>query len=137
VFQPASCCIASRRPSPRPRRDAARDAEHERLDEELEHDVATSCAERLAHADLARPLRDRDQHDVHDADAADEQRDRRDAGEQEAERLRGLLERLEQRRLVAHVEVARLAGPHRCSRRSARSISPIAASIAFALEACT
>ena len=27
---------------------------------------------RLADADLARPLRDRDEHDVHDADAADE-----------------------------------------------------------------
>ena len=32
-------------------------------------------ADRLAHADLARALGDRDQHDVHDADAADQQGD--------------------------------------------------------------
>ena len=35
-------------------------------------------ADRHAHADLARPLGDRDQHDVHHADAADDQRDHRD-----------------------------------------------------------
>ena len=39
-------------------------------------------ADRLADADLARPLGDRHQHDVHHADAADEQRDRCDRAEQ-------------------------------------------------------
>ena len=42
--------------------------------EELQHDVAARRAERLAHADLARAIGDRDHHDRHHADAADHQR---------------------------------------------------------------
>ena len=51
---------------------AAEDGQDEGLDEELEQDVAVLGADRLADADLAGPLADRDQHDVHDPDAADE-----------------------------------------------------------------
>ena len=46
-------------------------------DEELREDVVLPRARGHAHADLARPLGDPDEHDVHDADAADEQRDAR------------------------------------------------------------
>ena len=59
------------------------DAEHAaggrqegRLDQELPEDLAAARAERLADADLARPLGHRDHHDRHHADAADHQRDR-------------------------------------------------------------
>ena len=69
---------------------AAEQAEHDRLDQELQQDVRASGAERFANADLARPLGDRHEHDVHDADAADEQRHRRDAGEQVGDDLRRL-----------------------------------------------
>ena len=61
---------------------AAEEAQGERLDQELQQDVAPGGAERLADADLAGALGDRDQHDVHDPDAADHQAHRRDAGEQ-------------------------------------------------------
>ena len=54
-------------------RNLARRRERQRLDEELSEDVARLRAERHADADLARPLRDADEHDVHDADAADEE----------------------------------------------------------------
>ena len=40
-------------------------------------------ADGQADADLARPLGDRDEHDVHDADAADEQRNAGDRAEQQ------------------------------------------------------
>src|SRR5688500_8556503 len=60
--------------------DAERDADERadgaqrgRLDEELRHDVAPARAERLADADLPRPLGHRDEHDVHDDDRPDEQ----------------------------------------------------------------
>ena len=39
----------------------------------LQQDGAVLRADGFAHADFARPFRDRDEHDVHDADAADEQ----------------------------------------------------------------
>ena len=53
------------------------------LDQELPEDLAAPGAERLADADLARPLGHRDHHDRHDADAADHQRDRRDDDERQ------------------------------------------------------
>ena len=62
-------------------------------------------ARRHAHADLARPLRDRDEHDVHDADAADEQRDAADRGEQQAELVLRSGDRLEQLGAVDDSEV--------------------------------
>ena len=85
---------ASRCAADQPERDADEAAHHrerERLDQELDQDVARLGADRHAHADLARPLGDADEHDVHDADAADEQRDGGDAGEQRRQRLRALL----------------------------------------------
>ena len=45
-------------------------AEQAGFDQELAADAPGSSAQRLAHADLARALGDRHQHDVHDADAA-------------------------------------------------------------------
>ena len=65
-------------------------------------------AERLAHADLARPLGDRDRHDRHHADAADHQRDRRDHDEREERALADLIPQLEERVLREQVEVVRL-----------------------------
>ena len=59
-------------------------ADHDGLDEELERMSRRARADRLAQADLARPLGHRDQHDVHDPDAADEQRDGRDRRRAEA-----------------------------------------------------
>ena len=59
-------------------RETDRAAEHrqqEALEEELPLHLAGGRAERLADADLARPLANRDQHDVHHADAAERQRD--------------------------------------------------------------
>ena len=67
-------------------------AQHERFDQELEQDIESGGAERLAHADLARPLGYRHQHDVHDADAAHQQAHGRDAREQVREGFGRLLE---------------------------------------------
>ena len=61
---------------------AAQDAQGQRLDQELEQDVAAGGAQRLADADLAGALGHRDQHDVHDPDAADHEAHRGDAGQQ-------------------------------------------------------
>ena len=55
--------------------DAAEQADRGRLEQELGQDAPPRGADRLADADLARALGDRDEHDVHHADAADEQRD--------------------------------------------------------------
>ena len=83
VSQPNDCRSTTDAPAPSADADrAAGDAQHHGLDEELQEDVAPRRAERLANADLARPLGDRHEHDVHDADAADEQRHGGDAGEQ-------------------------------------------------------
>ena len=83
---------------------AAADREQHGLDEELAEDVGAPRAERLADADLARPLGDGDEHDVHDADPADEQRDRGDGGEQHREDVVARGGRLQQRGLVEHAE---------------------------------
>src|ERR1700674_2824475 len=50
----------------------------EGLSEELGEDVPALRAQRLLHANLTRPLRDRNQHDIHQADAADAERKRAD-----------------------------------------------------------
>src|SRR5690349_21945747 len=89
---------------------AAQDAERERLDEELQQDVALGGAQRLPHADLPGPLGDRHQHDVHDADAAHDQAHRGDAGQQRGEYLGGLLLGLQHVLLVADGEVVLAAG---------------------------
>src|SRR5690606_22104335 len=83
---------------------AAGHAEDERLDQELEQDVAAPRAQRLADPDLTRPLRDRHQHDVHDADPAHDQRDEGDPGQEESKRLGRLLKGRQQARLVAYGE---------------------------------
>src|SRR5688500_7971869 len=83
----------------------AEQAQNDCFDQELEEDVDARGTERLSHADLARSLRHRDEHDVHDPDPADEQGDGRDPQEKDAEHLRGLLERREEVRLVADLEV--------------------------------
>ena len=54
-------------------------------------------AERLAQADLARPLADHHQHDVHDDDAADDERQRDDADEHGEDAARGLVIEVEER----------------------------------------
>src|SRR5437660_1084326 len=50
-----------------------------RLNKELAEHIASLGAEGLADADLARPLRHRNKHDVHDYDAAHDQRNRSDS----------------------------------------------------------
>ena len=60
--------------------------------------VRRGAPERLADADLAGPLGDRDQHDVGDAESADQQADAGDDAEQHGERPAGRLLRLQQRR---------------------------------------
>ena len=100
---------------------AAHQAEHDRLDQELEQDRRRPRADRLAQADLARALGDRDEHDVHDPDAADEQRDPDDAaghhrhrGGDRVELADELLDRLDAEVVgVADGDVAALAAGRR------------------------
>ena len=65
-----------------------------RFDEELQQDVLTARAERLAHADFAGAFGDRDQHDVHDDDAADDQRNAGDGGDHGAETIEYLAQQI-------------------------------------------
>ena len=65
----------------------------DRLDEELQEDVRLGGAESFAHADLARPLGDRHEHDVHDRDAAHDEAHGCDAGEQAGECLGRVFQR--------------------------------------------
>src|ERR1043165_4035574 len=92
------------------RRRAADEAEHHRLGEELQADGLLGRADGDAHADLARPLRDRDEHHVHDADAADDERDRGDGDEEQRQRAARLELRLDDVLGVADVEVVVLLG---------------------------
>src|SRR5271167_4158385 len=68
------------------------------------------CADRHAQADLARPLRDRDQQDVHNADAANQQRDRRHGGEQKCHDAATALGGFDKLAQIAHREIIELAG---------------------------
>jgi hypothetical protein len=89
---------------------AAGDRDHHGLEQELREDVALAGADGHADADLARPLGDRDEHDVHDADAADEQRHRGDGAEQQRHHARRFGCRVGGRRgQVAQVEVVVLS----------------------------
>ena len=74
--------------------DSSRRREERRLDEEGAQHLPPARAEGLQEADLARPLRHRDEHDVHDPDPRDGQRHRRDAGERRREDPEDLAERL-------------------------------------------
>jgi hypothetical protein len=51
---------------------SADQAERDRLDQKLQHDVEMPRADRFAQADFGSAFRDRNQHDIHDADAADD-----------------------------------------------------------------
>ena len=98
---------------PTPSADPEQSAGHredDRLDEELGPDVARAGADGHADADLARPLGDRDEHDVHDPDAADEERDAGDRPEEDGHRPRLLLGLLEHLGLRTDHEVVFLAG---------------------------
>ena len=64
-FTSAQSASATRKPI-----DAAEHRQHESLEKELPLDLCRRRAKRLADANLARPLPDRDQHDVHHAEAA-------------------------------------------------------------------
>ena len=83
--------------------------ERDRLGEHLRHDVAAPRPERLAQADLPRPIADHHQHDVHDDDAAHEQRQRDDADQHRKDAGRRLLIDAQQRVGGEDAEVVRLA----------------------------
>ena len=109
---------------------AAGEAEHQRLDQELAHDRELGGAERLADADLLGALRDRDQHDVHDADAADERARRRRSSSRSLRRSRRSA--AESRGTPSASESGscwRAPGRILCSRRMIRSTSTIPCSI--------
>ena len=52
----------------------AHERKHQRFQQELQQNVPRARSNRLAQADLPRPLRDRDQHNIHHADSAHRQR---------------------------------------------------------------
>ena len=85
-----------------------RAGQHRRFEQELPQDFAAARAERLADADLARPLRDRDRHDRHHADAADHQRDRRNDDQRQKDRRGDLIPHRQHGVLGDEVEVVRL-----------------------------
>ena len=70
--------------------------------------ISRRRARHLAHPDLARPLGHRDHHDRHDADPPDHQRDRRNHDKREVDRLRDLLECLDDRVARDQIEIVRL-----------------------------
>ena len=87
-----SASMSSATPAPRTSPiDRADAGERHRLDEELPEDRAARRAERLAHADLARALGDRDHHDRDHAHAADDQADRRQHDHHEEEHAEDLV----------------------------------------------
>ena len=70
------------------------EADDQRLDQKLRHDIVAPRAERLAQSDFPRSFGDGHQHDVHDANAANDQRDRCDAGKQERHDFAGFRNRV-------------------------------------------
>ena len=101
--------------------DAAEDREHDRLGEHLRHDVGPPRAERLAQADLARPLGHHHQHDVHDDDAADDERQRDDADEHGEDAVGGRVVDVQDRVGREHAEVVGLLRLEAAARSAARS----------------
>ena len=89
-----------------------------------QQDVRGVGAERLADADLARPLGDRDEHDVHDADAGDDQRDDADDEGADLDAGGGLVEVADRAVVGEHVEVVLLARVDAARRRAAPRASP-------------
>src|SRR5437870_1870270 len=74
-------------------------------------DVPLPGADRLADADLAGALGDRDQHDVHDPDAADEQGEPGDAGQRPAQDQHDPVERIQDTALAVHGEIGPVVVP--------------------------
>src|SRR5258705_4808429 len=99
---------------------AAHERERRRLDQELPQDGAARCAQRLAHADLPRPLGHGDHHDRDYANATHDQSDRRQYQHHEEEHAAHLVPRVEQFVLGDEREIVLLAGlesPERAQRR--------------------
>ena len=91
---------------------AAQQRQHHSLRQKLHQDLAAARAERLFQTDLARALRDGDEHNVHHADAAHEQGDRGDGNEHDVCRRSQLLQicRLRQQILALVVQGAAVVG---------------------------
>ncbi len=107
--KPVARLMANPMPAPhRMPRIAAHRRQHRGLGQELKQDFLTARAERLAHADLTRPLGDRNHHDRHHADAADHQRDRRDHDQRQEHRAADLIPQPQDGVLPADLEVVRL-----------------------------
>src|ERR1700730_19411822 len=87
---------------------AAQAGEEHRLDQELQQDVLTTGADRLSDADLARPLRDGDEHDVHDSDSPDDQGDAGDGAQHQGEDAGRLRSAVEHVLLAQDLEVGRV-----------------------------
>ena len=87
----------------------AESGERDRLDQELDQHIVTACADRFTDANLARPLRDRHEHDVHNADAADEQRDPDYGAHDAGSRVEHRGDRLHQLFLRGDLEIVGLA----------------------------
>src|SRR6266581_2794516 len=90
--------------------DAASEAEHDRLDQELPEDVARACANGHAYADLTGSLGDRDEHDIHDADSTNDQGDERDDQEQTGHDAAGGSKGFGDFRKITYPEIVRRAG---------------------------
>ena len=84
---------------------AAEQRQDQGLDQELGQDVPAARADRLADADLAGPLADRDEHDVHDPDAAHQERDRGNPGQQQGQQVADPADGRQQLGLVGDREV--------------------------------
>src|SRR5208282_4885895 len=91
-------------------RHAADRAEQHRLDQELQQDVRSLCADRHPNADFAGALRHRHEQDIHYSDSTDEQRNRCDRREQERHHAAAGLGRLRNLAEVADVEVVVFSG---------------------------
>ena len=88
---------------------AADQTDRRRFDQELQQDGPPLGADGFADADLARPLGDRDEHDVHDADAADKERQAGDEQADPADDGRHLVNDLQDLLLLVDGEIIRIA----------------------------
>ena len=107
--------------------DAADFAEHDGFHDELNHDVPSLGADRAADADLARPFRHRDEHDIHDADARGQQRDRADNDHADAHGHRKSVELLRSRESLEKISKSSSSpgGTLRATRRMPRTCSTV------------
>jgi hypothetical protein len=91
---------------------ATEPCEHQRLGQELLHDLRGRSADRRANPDLVRALGHGHELDVHDADAADQQRHRSDHRQQAGERAADLLGHACDVVGAEHAKVGVLVGLH-------------------------